>query len=134
MPIIDAPTVEQNLRRTIGDVIAIFVWNECQIRRRADKHSTKTTRQPGRECQLVSESFLLVEDSIAVGVFQNLNPADRIIGMLPSSLVIEVFSNPDPTSIVKAERDRLCDVRLGREHRNFEAVGNRHLRNGFGWF
>ena len=63
----------------------------------------------------VSEGLLLVKDSIAIGVFQNLNPTDRIVRVLATCLIVEILGNPQSAAIVETEGDRFGNVGLGRE-------------------
>ncbi len=131
VPIVDPPTIEQYLGRTVWLVVTIGIGNKGQMGWRADKDATKSTGQPRCESQLVSKGLLLVEDTVAIGVLQDLNPADLIVGVLATRLIVEILGNPHPSSVVKTKGDGFGNVRLGSEYRDFESVGNRHFCDRF---
>ena len=66
-----APAVEQDLRRTVGPVVAVSVGNEQQVRGRADPDAAEADLEAADQVQLLGEDLARVEPAVAVGVLED---------------------------------------------------------------
>ena len=67
----DREAVEHDLGRTVGDVVAIAVGNEQQLRRTEQPGAAKPELHAAEPLNVVGEDRALVGTAIAIGVFEN---------------------------------------------------------------
>ena len=130
--VLEAPTVEQDLRFPVRDIIAIRIRNEKQLRWRAEINTSKSHRYPRGKFDLIREQLLRVKDTIAIGIFKDLNSAENLILLVaPSIDVVVVLHNPESTAVVEGEGDGFSNVWFRRKDRDFESLGDLHRCDGF---
>ena len=125
MGVLVGETVEQDLGRAIGLVVAILVGDEEQVRGRADPDAAEAHFKSADKIQPLGENGPILGHAVAVRVFQN----DDAVFALPLGLANWVghpLSHPEPSPRVDRHRDRLHDVRLAGEHRRLKARRQRH--------
>ena len=128
--IMDSPTVEQDLMRTIGHVIPIGIGNEDQFGWHPNVNSAHAHGDTRTESKVFSKSLFLVEHAVPINVLEDLNTVPFVRGMSPSGLVVVIFQGPEPPAEIKTKGNGLSDIRLGHEGLDFEPIGNGHLGNG----
>ena len=121
--------VKQNLRRSVGNVIAIRIRNEHQLRWCHHIDTAKANFDAGHLHALVPEDGSLVEDAVVVCVFQNQNSITqlRIEVQLTFGVGI-VFNNPQPATFIDGESDWLPEIWFRSKHGGSEARRHFHLR------
>ena len=132
--VLKAPAVEEDLRRTVGDVVVIFVGNEEQVRRRTGPHATEADLNAADEIQVFREDFFRGKRAVALRVLEN---QDAVFA-LALGLAVRItkrLRDPDASALVEAKRDRLREVGLGGDEFGLEAgdelhAGNEFLRGG----
>ena len=129
--VLHAPAVEKNFGFGVGNVVAISVGNENEIRRRAEVDPTVSDGNTGGEGDLVVEEFFGVEDAVAIGVLKNLNAAELFVFVGASVDVVVVFHDPDAAFGIESEGDRFADVRFGSVDGNVESLRDGHLGDRF---
>ena len=130
MPVMDSPTIEQNLVRTIGNVITIGIGNKDKLWWHADVDPTHAYGDAGTESKVFGKSLFLVEDAVPIDVFENLYAIPLVRGMSPSSLIVIIFQSPEPTTKIKTKGDGFSDIRLCHEGLDLEARPDLHFGNG----
>ena len=133
MPILNTPSVKQDLWRPIRNIITIFIRDKRKVWWRPNKHPTKSTGDPGCERQRVRKRLLFIEDAVAIRIFKYLNTTHRIVCMFLAGLVIKIFHNPHPATIIETEGDGLSDIGLSSKNRDFKSIRYGHFRNCFRW-
>lgn len=129
MGILVAETVEENLRLTVGFVVAIFIRDKEEVGRSADPDAAEADFESADEIQAFGEDFAGLEFSVAIGVFED----DELIEPLPFRLADGIgvgFRDPDTAAFVESHGDRLMDVGFTDDGFGFEAGGKIHLREG----
>ena len=128
--VLPAPAVEEHLRLTVGDVVAVGVGNEEEVGGRTDPHAAETDREATDEVQALLEHLAGIEPMVAVGILEDQDP---IAGLLRcDALRIGIgLGDPQSPAVVEAHRDRLADIRLGGEELHRETGGRRHRLGRF---
>ena len=115
------PAVEHDHGRTVGNVVAILVGDEKQMRRVADPDPAKANLKSAQVICLSPEDLFRIEMAVIVGVFED---GDAVLGFAFPFDVGETFGDPEPAPVVVINRDGLSDVRLAGEERDLEALGD----------
>src|SRR5207248_2178977 len=105
-----AEPIEDDLRLAIGDIVAIAIGDEIELRRRHHPHAPETDFDAGDIVQPLVKD--LAADA-ASGVFQDDDAV--LAGRLPGT-VIEGFGHEDAATRIDAEGDWLYDIRLGGKY------------------
>ena len=122
-----AKPVQQDLRLAVGNVVAVSVRDEVEVRRRHDPRAAEPDLDAGDVVELVIEDRSLVEPPVAVGVLENQNPVTRLGGVVR---VVVRFGDPESASVVDAEPDWLPDVRFAGKQRHFKPLRDDHRLGG----
>ena len=99
------PLTDGKLAFTTRNIVAIGVGNKNEIGRSAEKDPAVSDRDTGSEGDFVVEELLGVEDTVAVGVFKNLNATELFVfvGAPVDVVVVEVESPSDIASASSLE-------------------------------
>ena len=121
------PAVEQDFRRPVGNIIAVAIGDENEIRGAGSKYTTEAKRDAGELLSLVPKHLALIEMANAFGVFENKNAI--VLVRIEVYLVIGIgieLGNPQAATVVKGHGDGLMDIRLGSEHCHLKARRHRN--------
>ena len=121
--VMEAPSVEEHDRRA-GLVVGVL-GDEEEFRRRADPHAAVADFDARDEVESVLEDRDLRERTVLLHVLED---EDAIVA-LPVRTLLRIghaLHDPETAALVEAHRDRLDDLRLGRDERHLEAGGQRH--------
>ena len=116
-------TVEQQDRLPIWHTVVILIRNEIKIRNRHHPHPAEPNFYATHILKFIVKNNPLIMGTIAVGILEN---NDAVIF---SSLLVRIiigFSHPQPTPIIKAETNRLLDVRFSGKKGDVEPLGHLH--------
>lgn len=132
MPVLSSPSIQFDLRLSIRNIIAISVWNEEEVGRRAYPYSTMAQRNPGGEHDLVLEDLPFIHLTISIGIREDHDASLRpqVIEVRASGLVVEILAEPDPASLVEGEGKGLLAIWFSRKGIHHEALGTFHLGDG----
>jgi hypothetical protein len=127
VPGVERPTVEHNLRRTIGPVVAI--GQKQQVRRTQRIDAAVADKDAGQVRCFVPKDGALVEAALAGGILEDENAIVALgrliaVGLLPVGRAV-TLGNPQPAALVPAHADRLMHIRLPGEQGDVEAIGDR---------
>ena len=147
-----AESGEQDLRLTVGHVVAVAVGIKEQVGDLEDVDAPVTERQAGAEIQPGHEVLEVIGAAVAVRVLADgdpvvaLGPLRRRFGnagidgarkavhlhsLEPGGVrVLQVLDRPEPAPVVELDEDRLSNVRLGREEVHRHSVGRDHPGRG----
>ncbi len=128
--VMDAPTVEQDLVRTIRDVVPIGIGNENKLWWHADVDPPHAYGDAGAEGKVFGKSLFLVEHAVSIDVLENLNAVPFVRGMSPSGLIIIVLQGPKPAFEIKTKGNGFPDVGFGHERLDLKTIGYGHFGNG----
>ena len=124
------PSVEQDFGCGVGDVVAVFVGDEEQIRRARRPHAAEAEFDGSEAFRLVPEDGALVETPVVIHVFQDHDAVAELRVVIHFALRIRVaLRNPEPPARIRGDRDRLLHIRLGGKHRDVK-TGRRFHRGG----
>ena len=129
VPGLEVPAVEQDLRRAVGLVVAVFVGDEDQVRHRGQPDAAEADLDAAQVGALVEEDRPLV-------VRPSPSVSSRIVTRSPPCAVLgpgrirQALHDPDPPAVVDGERHRLRDLGLGGEQRRLES--RRQFQAGHG--
>ena len=152
MRVLHAKAGEQNDRVAIGNVIAVLIGVEEQIRRLDDVEASVAEAKAGREVQVGQKVLglgvfaILVrfgKDGDAIDTFGTLGrrfrhavPDRSQILVLLQRLqtgrirILQVLQNPQTAPVIKLHAQRLPDERFGSNQRGREPLRKFHLRDG----
>ena len=124
MRIADTPAGEDDLT-DVGLVVAVGILQEDEVRGLRDDHAAVGEDEARRDVELIGEDRELVGLTVAVGVFADLDAvvALRLV-FLHAVRIIASLADPEATTRVPGERDRLHDVRLGGEEHQLQVGGH----------
>ena len=147
-----AESGEQDLRLTVGHVVAVAVGIKEQVGDLEDVDAPVTERQTGAEIQPGHEVLEVIGAAVAVRVLADgdpvvaLGPLRRrfgnagIDGARPAvhlhslepggGRVLQVLDRPEPAPVVELDEDWLSNVRLGRVEVHGQSVGRDHPGRG----
>ena len=136
MRILKTPTIQQHLRRPVGQVVAILVGNEEQIRCGAHPHAAEPDLESAHQIQFVRKHFLRLEPAVAVVVLEDDDP----VLALPFRLAVRItigLGHPEAAALVDGHRHGLVEIGLrgdefGLEPRDELHAGDDFLRGGVG--
>src|SRR5205807_8733551 len=101
----NVPAVENDLRRTVGHVVAVAVGDEEQVRRGTDPDAAEAELDAGDVGDLVMEDFASIKMAVAVFVLED---KDAILARFAVSLPLGigvVLRDPEPAAVVDGEGD-----------------------------
>ncbi len=115
--------VEHDLRRTIGNVVAVAIGNEQQLRQVQHPHAAEADLDAGGFAALIPEHGAAIVLAVAVGVFEN---DDAVLEFrVPAAEVVAgpgvVFQHPQSAALVGGDGDRVLHVGFGGEDLQLEA-------------
>ena len=128
--VLNTPAVEENFGLGVGDVVAIRIGNEDEVRRCAEVDAAVADGDAGGEGDFVVEELFCVEGAVAVSVFEDLDAAKLFVFVGASVDVVVVFDDPDAAAAIISEGDGFADVGLGGVDRDFEIFGDVHGGDG----
>jgi len=100
---------------------------EDEVRRLRDDHAAIGEDEARRDVELIREDRELVGLAVAVGVFADLDAVvTLLLVFLDAVRVVRGLADPEATTRVPRERNRLHDVGLGGEEHQLHV--SRHLR------
>ena len=131
MTILNAPSCEPHLKRTISFIVVVLVGHEEQIRRCAEPQPIKAHGDGRRKRNALEEDLARVELPVAIRVFEDQNAAVAIGGKTCAAcFIVTVFRDPKPPAIIPAKCHRLCDHRFHGGELRLETLRHGHLRDG----
>ena len=129
--VMHAPAVEKNFGFGVRNIVAIGVGDEDKIRRGSEVNTTVSDCDTGSEGDFIVEEFFGVEDSVAIGILENLDAAELLVLVRASVDVVIVFHDPNAPPGVKGKGDGFADVRFGGVDRNVKSLRDGHLGDRF---
>ena len=124
------PTVQENLRFCVRDIIAIAIWNEHQVRGCSHPHTAKPNFQSADQIEPFLKNLTNIETMVSIGIFQNEDAVLPVISLRPVRILMP-FSHPHATTVIETEGNRLSRVRLGCKNVCLKAFWKRHGLDGF---
>jgi len=150
-----AKTLEQHLGVAVGQVVAVLVGIEQQVRRLADVDAAVANGQRRGEIQTGDEVLGAIRAAVAVGVFEDRDlvfangtvrrrlghavvfgaqVAVDIDGLQAGRVrILQVLDDPHPAAVVEGHGDGLPHVGFGGEQFDVEAVGHFEPPLGLCW-
>src|SRR5262245_10555132 len=140
--VLTAETLEQNFA-AVTLARAVGVFEKEKIGRRTEKDAAVADLDAAGHVEAVvviarwevlplSPDRDFVRLAVAVRILQNLDPVARPFPWRRAFGILEALDHPEPAALIDGERDRIDDVRLGREHLDFPP--RRHLEALDGFF
>ena len=130
VPVMNAPTIEQNLVRTIRYVIPIGIGNEDQFGWHPHIHPSHSNCDTRTESKVLGKSLFLVEHAVSIDVLENLNAVSFVRGMSPPRLIIIVLQSPEPAFEIETKGNGFTDVGFGHERLDLKTRHDLHFGNG----
>ena len=125
MGVAEIKSIEKNLWRTVGDVVAIGVGNEDEFGRTGCKDSAIANFESADEIEFIGKYFVGFEGTVAVLVFENNNAVISLF-VRTSKGIGEGFGDPNPATAIEGESDGLTELRFVSDGLDLEAFGNPH--------
>src|SRR5262245_42582216 len=105
----------------VGFAVTVCILEIKNVRRGAYKNAAPVTEDRGGPSQVVSEDCAFVEDTVAVGVFEETNAPQ--VGRLVAALrIINHLDDEHAPVFIEGERDRAGDVRFARSQLSVETL------------
>ena len=133
-------SVEHNLRRTIGNVVAVSVGNEQQVRQTDGPDAAVADFDTGQLAGRVPEDGPFIMLAISICVFQDHDAVALIPVETPCSAPRPaiILSHPQAAPFISCDGNRVLHIGLGRKDRQNEPrrqlgrlndIGGRHRRS-----
>ena len=131
VPISNTPARKAHFDITVRLVIVIFVRNKKQVRRSTEPQPVKSNRDCRGEGDSFHEYRTLIEFPVTVRIFEDENSTISVRGETSAArFVIPIFSDPEASAIIPAERHRLRNHGFDGRKLRLEPSGNRHPCDG----
>ena len=132
MAIADAPAGQAHLDVVhVRTIVAIAIRDKEQVGRRAEPEAIKADRDGGGEGDALGEDFLLIRDTVPIGVLEDDDAAVARVGKPTlAALVVAVFGDPETSLVIPAEGHWLGDHRLCGKGIHLEAIAHGHGVDG----
>ena len=124
---VQVPTVEDNDRIAVGNIVSVPVRKKKQVRRGANPRAAEAQLDPREVRAFVPKDEAAVKMAVAVLVLED---DDSILSLLSPVGIGVAFDHPEASAVVKGERDGLTDIRLAGKERDAEARGQDHAPGG----
>ena len=112
-----------------ADFLAVLLAQEEKVGRVEHPHAAVADRHARGNVQPFGKDGDLVRAPIGVRVFENLHPIAADARRL--ARILDALGNPDAPAIIESHRDGIHDVRFAGDEFDREALGHRHLADGF---
>ena len=123
-----AESIQQYDWIAVWSIVCISIGYEIEIRRRHHPRAAESNFNARDVIQLIIKDGSLVVFAVAISIFEDQDPIAR------SSSVIRIvirFRNPQSSSIVYAEADRLLNIGLPGKQRDAESIRHNHCPSSF---
>ena len=110
----------QHLRLFIGNIIAIGVAQEPQVRGLANIHPAVADEQAGGQRHAIGEDGHLVGHAVAIHVLEDLDTVAALLAGLGAERIFIELQHPQPPALVERHGDGVHHLRLAGEEAHLE--------------
>ena len=127
----DREPIENDFGRTIGNIVAVAVGNEQELRRAKQPDAAKTQFDAAEALNVVGEDGPSVRAAVGVGVFEDQHAvAEPEVENLRTVGVRVVLGDPEAPASIPGHRNRVPHVGLGGEDIDVKPFRNAETSRG----